>query len=112
MLAIATVGASPAMMMMSHDMPGMQDGCGMAMHEQHAPRSDHQCHTTSHGQCCTDCVCACAIGSDVRTPLITLVATYTHVATVIEQPPTVVRSNRQPALRLPPPLGPPLSTRS
>lgn len=113
MLAIATVGASPAMMMMPHDMSGMQDmSCGMEMQGQQSSHSDHKCPATTHGRCCTDCVCACAIGSNVRAPLITLIATYTHIATVIEQPATVVRSSRQPALRLPPPLGPPLSSRS
>jgi len=111
MLAIAMVAARPAMMA-SHALPGMGHGCGMEMPSQQSQHSDHGCPTTAQDACCDDCMCACAIGSDVRKPVVVLVATYTRVATVIEEPTEVVRSHRQPALRLPPPLGPPHTTRS
>jgi hypothetical protein len=111
MLAIAIVSARPAMMA-SHAMPGTQHGCGMAMPSHHPAHTGHGCSTTTERSCCDDCMCACAIGSDVRKPVVVLVATYARVATVIEHPREIVRSRRQPALRLPPPLGPPLITRS
>jgi len=111
MLAIAMVAARPVMMS-SHSLPGAEQGCGMAMPSQHSQHSDHRCPTTTQDACCDDCMCACAIGSDVRKPVVVMVATYTRVATVIEEPTEVVRSHRQPALRLPPPLGPPHTTRS
>lgn len=110
MLAIAIVVARPVMLS-SHSMPGMGHGCGMAMASEHS-QTDHRCPTTSQDACCDDCMCACAIGSDVRKPVVVLAATYARVATVIEHPTEVVRPRRQPALRLPPPLGPPLITRS
>jgi hypothetical protein len=110
MLAVAIVAARPAMMA-SHTMPGMSHGCGMAMPSHHSTNADHRCSTTD-AACCDDCMCACAIGSDVRKPVVVLVATYTHVATKIEQPTQPVLERRQPALRLPPPLGPPRITRS
>jgi hypothetical protein len=111
MLAIAIVSARPAMMA-SHAMPGAQHGCGMAMPSHHSSHTDHGCSITTERSCCDDCMCACAIGSNVRKPVVVLVATYTRVATTIERPTEVVRSRRQPALRLPPPIGPPLLTRS
>ncbi|HMA04092.1 MAG: hypothetical protein ACM34L_13605 [Gemmatimonas sp.] len=111
MLAIAMVAARPVMMS-SHALPGAAHGCGMEMPSQHSQHSDHGCPTTAQDACCDDCMCACAIGSDVRKPVVVLVATYTRVATVIEEPAEVVRSHQQPALRLPPPLGPPHLTRS
>jgi hypothetical protein len=111
MLAIATVGARPTMMA-AHSMPAMQHGCGMAMPSHHSTSTDHGCSMTTEGACCDDCMGACTIGSDVRKPLVVLVATYTHVVTVIEHPAEIVRTRRQPALRLPPQLGPPQVTRS
>jgi hypothetical protein len=111
MLAVAIVSARPAMMA-SHAMPGMQHGCSMTMPSQHPAHTDHGCSITTEQSCCDDCMCACAIGSGVRKPVVVLVAMYARVATVIERPREIVRSRRQPALRLPPPLGPPLITRS
>jgi hypothetical protein len=111
MLSLAIVSARPAMML-SHAVPGAQHGCGMAMAMHHSSHSDHRCPATQDGACCDDCMCACAIGSDVRQPVVVLVATYTQPATVIEHPAQVVRPRQSNALRLPPPLGPPLLVRS
>ena len=111
MLAIAIVAARPAMMA-SHDMPGMANGCSMSMPGQSSSQADHGCPSTTQDECCNDCVCACAIGSDVKMPLVVLVATYTHVTPAIVQPAQIVPPSREPALLLPPPLGPPLTTRS
>jgi hypothetical protein len=111
MLAIAIVAARPAMMA-SHDMPGMANDCGMAMRSHGPTHADHGCPSTTQDECCNDCVCACAIGSDVKMPLVVLVATYMHVTPAVVQPVRIVPSSREPALLLPPPLGPPLSTRS
>jgi hypothetical protein len=112
MLAIAIVSARPAMMA-SHAMAGaQQDGCHMAMPSHHPMQMDHGCSMTSEAACCDDCMCACAIGSDVRKPVVVLAATYARVPTEIQRPTQVVRIRRQPALRLPPPLGPPRITRS
>jgi hypothetical protein len=111
MLAIVVVGARPSMMT-SHAMPGMQHGCGMTMASGQSTHTDHGCSTTAQDECCDDCMCAGPIGTGVREPVVVLVATYAQVATVIEHPTEVVRSHRQPSLRLPPPLGPPLLVRS
>jgi hypothetical protein len=111
MLAIAIVAARPSMLT-AHAMSGMQHGCGMAMQSHQHTSPDHGCSKTTRDACCDDCMCAGPIGSDVKEPLVVIVETYRHVAIVIEHPTEVVRSRRQPALRLPPPLGPPLITRS
>lgn len=111
MLAIAVVAARPSMMT-SHAMPGMQHDCGMTMPSHHSTSTDHSCSLTAQDTCCDDCMCAGPIGYGAREPVVVLVATYTRVRTAIEQPTEVVRSRRQPALRLPPSLGPPQLTRS
>ncbi|MBK5188485.1 MAG: hypothetical protein JJD97_09570, partial [Gemmatimonadaceae bacterium] len=85
MLAVAMVCARPAMML-SHAVPGASHGCGMAMPAHHAPHTDSRCPTTDDGACCDDCLCACPIGADVSAPVVGLVATYAHVATVIAHP--------------------------
>jgi hypothetical protein len=111
MLAIVVVAARPSMMT-SHAMAGMPHDCGMAMPSHQHSGTEHGCPTTAQDTCCDDCLCAGPIGSVASEPVVVLVATYTRVATAIEHPREVVRSRRQPALRLPPPLGPPLITRS
>ena len=111
MLAIAIVAARPSMMT-SHATSGMQHGCRMAMHSHQHTSTEHGCSPTTRDACCDDCMCAGPIGSDVKEPLVVIVATYRHVPTVVEHPAEIVRSRRQPALRLPPPLGPPHITRS
>jgi len=111
MLSLAMVSARPAMML-SHGAPGAQHGCGMSMSAHHSSHQDHRCPSTDDGACCDDCMCACAIGSDVRQSVVALVATYSRVATVIEYPAQVVRPRQPLALRLPPPLGPPHLVRS
>ena len=111
MLAVAVVAARPSMMT-SHAMPAMPHGCGMAMPSHHPTSTDHGCSTTGQDECCDDCMCAGPIGYGAREPVVVLVATYAHVGTVIEQPSEIVRSHRQSALRLPPPLGPPHITHS
>ena len=110
-LSIAMVSARPAMML-SHAAPGASHGCGMAMAAHHSSHQDHQCPRTSGDACCDDCMGACAIGSDVRKSVVVFVATYSQVATVIEYPAQVVRPRQPLALRLPPPVGPPLLVRS
>jgi hypothetical protein len=111
MLAIAVIAARPSMMA-THAMAGMPHGCGMTMASHQQTDTDHGCSTPAPDACCDDCMCAGPIGSGAREPSVVLVATYAHVATVIEQPTEIVRTRRQPALRLPPPLGPPIFTRS
>ena len=110
-LSLAMVSARPAMML-SHGMPSGQHGCGMSMSMHHSSHEDHQCPRTDHSACCDECMGACAIGSDVSKPVVVLVATYSQVATIIEYPAQVVRPRQPLALRLPPPLGPPLLVRS
>jgi hypothetical protein len=110
-LSVAMVSARPAMML-SHAVPGAAHGCGVAMSTHHSSHHDHRCPTTDDGACCDDCMCACAIGSDVRAPVVSLVATYAQLATVIEYPAQVIRPRQPLALRLPPPLGPPHLVRS
>jgi hypothetical protein len=110
-LSLAMVSARPAMML-SHAVPGAPHGCGMAMSTHHSSHQDHRCPSTDDGACCDDCMGACAIGSDVRRSVVVLVATYSQVETVIEYPAQGVRPRQPLALRLPPPLGPPLLARS
>jgi len=111
MLSLAMISARPAMML-AHGVPGVQHGCGMAMSTHHSSHENHRCSGTGDGACCEDCICACAIGSDVAKPVVMLVATYSHIATSIAYPAQVVRPRQPFALRLPPPLGPPLLVRS
>jgi hypothetical protein len=111
MLAVAVVAARPSMMT-SHAQAGMPHGCGMTMPAHQQTGTDHGCSTPAQEACCDDCMCAGPIGTGAREPLVVLVATYVHVTTEIEQPTQIVRSHQQPALRLPPPLGPPLLIRS
>ena len=110
-LSLAMISARPSMML-SHAIPGAQNGCGMAMSTHHSSHQEHRCPTTDDGACCDDCMCASAIGSDVRASVVVLVATHAQVATVIDQPAQDVRPRQPLALRLPPPLGPPLIGRS
>lgn len=111
MLAIAVVAARPSMVT-SHAMAGMPHGCGMSMASHQGTSTDHDCSNTTRDECCDDCLCAGPIGFGAREPVVVLVATYAHIATVTQPVTEVVRSHHQPALRLPPPLGPPLITRS
>ncbi|HEY8794214.1 MAG TPA: hypothetical protein VIM15_04650 [Gemmatimonadaceae bacterium] len=115
LLALAIVSARPAMML-SHAGDGMQHGCGKAMASHHASgqssHTGHHCSSTEDGTCCDDCLCACAVGADIRLPVVALTATYTHPRAVATRFAEVVREHRPLALRLPPPIGPPLFTRS
>ena len=111
MLSVAMISARPAMML-AHGAPGAQHACGMAKSPHHSSHGNHHCSSTDDGACCDDCMCACAIGSDVAKPVVMLVATYSQVATSIAYPAQVVRARQPLALRLPPPLGPPLLVRS
>ena len=111
MLAITVVAARPSMMT-SHAMAGMPHGCSMSMASHQRTGTDHDCSNTTRDECCDDCLCAGPIGFGAREPVVVIIATYVHIATVIEPPTEVVRSHHQPALRLPPPLGPPLIARS
>jgi hypothetical protein len=112
LLALSLLVAKPAMML-AHAGDAMQHGCGMSMsghhHESHPTQ---HCSTTEDGTCCDDCVCACMIGAGMSLSNIALVATYTHPAAVASRPAESVRVRRPLALRLPPPIGPPLLTRS
>ena len=115
LLALAIVSARPAMML-SHAGDGMQHGCGIAMasHDQSGQSSHtrHHCSSTDEGTCCDDCLCALAVGADIKVPVIALTATYTHPPAVATRFSEVVRERKPLALRLPPPIGPPLFTRS
>jgi hypothetical protein len=115
LLALSNVSARPAMML-SHAGDGMQHGCGKSMASHHAssrvPHSNHRCNNTDDGTCCDDCLCACPVGAGVSHSVVALTATYTHPAAVASRFAEVVRERRALALRLPPPIGPPLFTRS
>jgi hypothetical protein len=109
--SLAMIAARPAMML-AHGAPAAQHGCGMAMATHHSPHESHRCSSTGSDECCDDCMSACAIGSDLKESVVMLAATYTQVATVIAYPAQIVRPRQPLALRLPPPLGPPLLARS
>lgn len=103
-------------MMLSHTNEAMQHGCGMSMAADRASRdserSGHQCPRTDDGSCCADCLCACIVGAGAGAEVITLIATYSYPLTVSSRFTEVVRERKALALRLPPPIGPPLFTRS
>jgi hypothetical protein len=114
LLALTIVSASPAMMF-AHAGDGMEHGCGMSMSMQHGggpSHTDRHCSSTSDGTCCHDCLCACMIGSGSGDPVVALTATYTHPLAVASRFSEVVRQRKALALRLPPPIGPPLLSRS
>jgi hypothetical protein len=111
LLALSIVSAKPAMML-AHAGDGMQHGCGMSMNGHHESHPAQHCSGTEDGTCCDDCVCACMIGAGISLSNIALAATYTHPAAVASRPAEVVRVRQPLALRLPPPIGPPLFTRS
>jgi hypothetical protein len=115
LLALAIVSARPAMML-AHAGDGMQHGCGMSM-SSHQPASqgshtDHHCSSTDDGNCCDNCLGACMVGADMTRPVVALTATYTHPVAVAARFSEVVRERKPLALRLPPPIGPPLLARS
>jgi hypothetical protein len=111
LLALSIISANPAMMM-AHAGAGMQHGCGMSMKGHHESHPAHHCSNTQDGACCHDCLSACTIGAGMSMSSIALTATYTHPVAVASRPAEVVRVRRPLALRLPPPIGPPLITRS
>ncbi|MEO7039561.1 MAG: hypothetical protein ABI446_08670 [Gemmatimonadaceae bacterium] len=57
-------------------------------------------------------MCACIVDVGSTNAVIALVATYTHPVAVTSRYSEVVRERKPLALRLPPPIGPPLLTRS
>ncbi len=114
LLALAIVSARPAMTL-GHAGDGMQHGCGMSMgphHAGHESHTDQHCSSTDDGNCCDDCLCACMVGAGMRDAVVALTASYTHPAAVATRFAEVVRERKPLALRLPPPIGPPLFTRS
>jgi hypothetical protein len=111
LLALSIVSAQPAMMLV-HAGDGMQHDCGMSMKGHHESPPAHHCSSTTDGACCHDCVCACVIGSGMSLSNIVLTATYTHPIAIASRPAEVVRVRQPLGLRLPPPIGPPLTTRS
>jgi len=115
LLALAIVSARPAMML-SHAGEGMSHECAkvMASHHQSGQPSHtgHRCSGTEEGSCCDDCLCACAVGADIKLPSILFTATYTHPRAVATRFAEVVRDHEPLAHRFPPSVGPPLSTRS
>ena len=115
LLALTIVSARPAMML-AHAGDGMQHGCGKSMSSHHSAtpgsHTDHHCSNTDDGNCCDDCLCACAVGADMTHPVVALTATYTHPVAVAARFSEIVRVRKPLALRLPPPIGPPLLTRS
>jgi hypothetical protein len=116
LLALTVVSARPAMMF-AHAGDGMQHGCGMSMtmamqHGGEESHNDQHCSSTDDGNCCDDCLCACLIGAGMSGSVIALTATYTHPVAVASRFSEVVRERKPLALRLPPPIGPPLLARS
>lgn len=115
LLALTIVSARPAMMLAPAN-DGMQHGCGMSMSSRYSAtpgsHTDHHCPSTDDGNCCDDCLCACAVGMDMTHPVVVLTATYTHPIAVASRFSEVVRERKPLALRLPPPIGPPLLIRS
>ena len=111
LLALSLVSAKPAMML-AHAGDGMQHGCGMSMKGHHDSHPAQHCSSTEDGTCCDDCLCACPIGAGMSLSSIVLLATYTHPVAVASRPAEVVRVRKPLELRLPPPIGPPLSTSS
>lgn len=111
LLALSIVSAQPAMMM-AHAGDGMQHGCGVSMQGHHESHPGQHCSSTEDGSCCDNCLCACPIGDGMSLAIVALTATYTHPVAVVSRPAEVVRVRQPLALRLPPPIGPPLFTRS
>lgn len=115
LLALTIVSARPAMLL-AHAGDGMRHGCGMSMSSHHTAtpgsHTDHHCSSTDDSNCCDNCLCACAVGADMTRSVVALEATYTHPASVASRFSEVVRERKPLALRLPPPIGPPLLTRS
>lgn len=115
LLALSIVSTRPAMML-SHTGESMSHGCRMSMAAHHtshdSEQPDHQCPGTDDGSCCTDCLNACIVGAGAGSAVVTFTATYSHPQTVSSRFTEVVRERKALALRLPPPIGPPLFTRS
>ncbi|MEO6208547.1 MAG: hypothetical protein ABIQ10_00345 [Gemmatimonadaceae bacterium] len=115
LLTLSIVSTRPAMML-SHASEAMPHGCGMSMAAHHTSRDSerpgHQCPVTDDGSCCDDCLCACIVGVGAGDAVVTLTATYSYPLTESSRFTEVVRERKALALRLPPPIGPPLFTRS
>ncbi|MDQ2931672.1 MAG: hypothetical protein M3Y05_12780 [Gemmatimonadota bacterium] len=115
LLALSIVSTQPAMML-SHASEAMPPGCGMSMAAHHSSRDSerprHQCPSTDDRSCCSDCLSACIVGAGAGSAVITLAATYSYPLAVSSRFTEVVRERKALALRLPPPIGPPLFTRS
>lgn len=111
LVALSLVTARPAMLL-AHAGPAAEHGCGNMHMSSGAQHSSHQCTGADAGSCCDDCLCACSVGAGFSQPAIEIVAHELRAARVLPNPDQPVRLRRAPALRLPPPIGPPISTRS
>lgn len=110
LLALSLVTARPAMLL-AHAGPVADHGCGMQMsHGEHHP--GHHCSGADAGSCCDDCLCACAIGTGFTQPAVSIAAPTVRTKATVPSPVQTFRARWSPALRLPPPIGPPVSTRS
>lgn len=110
LLALSLVTARPAMLL-AHAGPAAEHECGMHM-SHGAQHSGHHCSGADAGSCCDDCLCACLVGTGFTQPVIAIVVHEVRTATALPSPVTPIRARWSPALRLPPPIGPPSSTRS
>jgi hypothetical protein len=110
LIAISLVTARPAMLL-SHAGPMAEHACGMQMSHGAEHPGDH-CGGADAGSCCDDCLCVCAVGTQFTQPAIAVVAHELRTATALPSPVESPRARWSPALRLPPPIGPPSSTRS
>jgi hypothetical protein len=109
-LSLSFVTARP-MMPLAHADTAPVHGC--SMHMTHgAPHSGHRCPAGDAGSCCDDCLCGCIIGTGFTKPALALVALESATPWTLPTPVAAIRPRRSPALRLPPPIGPPASTRS
>jgi len=110
LIALSLVTARPAMLL-AHAGPMAEHACGMQM-EHGADHPGHHCGGADAGSCCDDCLCVCAVGMQFTQPAIAIVAHELRTSTPQPSPVESPRVRWSPALRLPPPIGPPGSTRS
>jgi hypothetical protein len=110
LLALSLVTARPAMLL-AHAGPTTEHACGMHM-SHGAEHPAHHCSGADAGSCCDDCLCACAVSSEFARPAVAVVAHELRTETAPPDRDEPTRARWSPALRLPPPIGPPSFTRS
>jgi hypothetical protein len=109
-VALALVTARPAMLL-SHAGDASPHRCGATMPSHQGSHSTHHCSTDA-ASCCDACLGACAMAAALVTPPLTAAVIPARTAVAAAWPPAMVRERQSPSLRLPPPIGPPVLTRS